>query len=405
MPTEPKKLDRWILCTALCLFAAFFYYTAYIMFETQWTLDSTGVSTLNQKLPQWDFTNLWTGGYLAREGKLTTIFDILQYRLFLNEHFHVTLAHHEWSYPPQLLLLGAALSTLPLDVAYFVWTIGCWALLLLFLRQQKLELKYLAVAMLSPAIVMNIMIGQNGAMTAFLLLAGLYYSARRPVLGGILLGILTFKPHLCLMLPMALLATRNWRAIAAATITSLSLAGLVTLWLGEDIWLLWHDNTVPFMVNLMQAEHLHPWMIWSITPFYSFREFLPLDWSYALQWLVTGACAAATWNLWRQESLPPLRKAALTGLLALLATPYAHVYDMVVSGMAVALLLDLPGNWRKATLYFLWIVPFFLGSLNVMGLVVTPLVIAVPLVLYYPGSDKLFARFRPLRRPVEGPAA
>jgi hypothetical protein len=58
----------------------------------------------------------------------------------------------------------------------------------------------------------------------------------RPVLAGICIGLLAIKPQMGLLMPFALFASGQWRAVAAAAITVLSLIVLSTLWLGAAIW-------------------------------------------------------------------------------------------------------------------------------------------------------------------------
>ena len=50
----------------------------------------------------------------------------------------------------------------------------------------------------------------------------------RPVLAGILLGLLTAKPHLALLFPIALVCARSRRALAAMALSAVLLA-LVSL--------------------------------------------------------------------------------------------------------------------------------------------------------------------------------
>ena len=47
------------------------------------------------------------------------------------------------------------------------------------------------------------------------------------------------KPHLAILLPVALLAGRQWQAIAAALATGLVLIAASTLWIGPQAWLDW----------------------------------------------------------------------------------------------------------------------------------------------------------------------
>ena len=62
------------------------------------------------------------------------------------------------------------------------------------------------LAFLSPAISTNIGLGQNGAITAALLMGGLSLLETRPYAAGALLGLLIFKPQIAILLPVMVLA-------------------------------------------------------------------------------------------------------------------------------------------------------------------------------------------------------
>src|SRR5262249_24072486 len=139
---------------------------------------------------------------------------------------------HPWVYPPTFLLLLLPFGLLPplASLAAFL-TSGFVALIAALRLHAAGGLPYgilLFTIVLCPAVPFNVMTGQNAFFTAALLLAGFGILGGRPVLAGALLGFLSVKPQLWLMVPVALLAAREWRALAAAAATALLLA-LLTL--------------------------------------------------------------------------------------------------------------------------------------------------------------------------------
>ena len=72
-------------------------------------------------------------------------------------------------------------------------------------------------------------IGQNGFFTAALLIAGLVNLDRRPVLSGVLFGILTIKPQLGLLLPLMLVVSGRWRTIVSAATTTAALVAATVM--------------------------------------------------------------------------------------------------------------------------------------------------------------------------------
>lgn len=345
-------------------------------FHTLWTLDQDGISRLNQKLPYWDFSNLWAGGRMALLGHVDWLFDVETYRQQLRLLFTPVLQDQEWSYPPSLLLIGVPLSTLPVFVAYVVWTLGTIAALFFAIRPLRLSWPVELALLVSPAVMINALIGQNGALTAALLIAGLWNAPKRPLLAGLFFGLLTMKPHLGLLVPAALLAARNWRAIVYSGLSTLLLVLVTGLIFGMDVWEGFRTVTTPLMAAIMEAPYPQPYHANAMTIFVLARFLqLPLAVAYGIQAVFTLAALCTTYWLWRPRTvIDPARRLAITLLLVLIATPYGYSYDAVPLVLATA--------WgflheRRIPLFvhgFVWIFPLFVHVLNLQGLGIAILV-------------------------------
>ncbi len=124
-------------------------------------------------------------------------------------------------------------------VALTAWTV-VFGGLFLFIATRPIapERRFLAAILivLSPAALINTIGGQNGFLTGALVLTGMLFAQRRPVLAGLAIGCLAIKPHLAIVLPFVLMAIGAWRAFATATLTVLGLAiGSVAV-LGVEPW-------------------------------------------------------------------------------------------------------------------------------------------------------------------------
>jgi len=192
---------------------------------------------------------MWAGGRLAANGQLDVIFDPRAYAAWLQSVFGSRLDQHSWGYPPHFLLLAVPFSQLPLVVGFFCWTVSTGAFLWIVLRAGGLPQSYAFAAMLSPAGLENALVGQNGAFITAALAGGLLLMERRPILAAALLGLLTIKPQLGLLVPVCLLARRDWRTIALVPVFGLAYcsAGLVVF--GWDAWRTYFTVTAPFMRN------------------------------------------------------------------------------------------------------------------------------------------------------------
>ncbi len=227
-PPSEEKLDRTVWLLVLCLGLILSLSQLHRLAQ----LDANGISFATSKPLTWDFTNLWFGGRLALEGQTERLFDIESYRAGLRALFAPYIADSEWSYPPTLLLLAAPLALFPLYVAYFLWTVGTLGLLSVLLRRAGLPLAACGLLWISPGALNNVLFGHNGALTAFLLFAGLLTATKRPVVAGLCFAVLTIKPHLGLLIPICLIAACAWRTISWTALFTLMLAALTALLFG-----------------------------------------------------------------------------------------------------------------------------------------------------------------------------
>lgn len=364
---------RNLIALAIVLFGVVLGQT---YFHTLWTLDQDGISRLNQKLPYWDFSNLWAGGRMTLKGHVDWLFDVEAYRQHLRVLFTPVLQDQEWSYPPSLLLIGVPLSLLPVLPAYLVWTFGTIATLYFAIRPLKLPMAAQLAVLVSPAVMINALIGQNGALTAALLIAGLWNAPKRPILAGVFFGLLTMKPHLGLLIPAALLASRNWRAILSSTICTLCLVLSTGLIFGLDVWEGFRSITTPLMAAIMEAPYPQPYHANAMTIFVMARFLqLPLPLAYGIQAVFTLAALIATYWLWSGKIvIDPDRRLSLTVLLVLIATPYGYSYDAVPLALATAWAFL---HERRIPVFvhgLVWIFPLFVHVLNLQGLGVAILV-------------------------------
>jgi hypothetical protein len=178
--------------------------------------------------------------------------------------------------------------------------------------------------------------GQNSFLSAALMAGGLLALPRRPVLAGIAFGALCYKPQLGLMIPVALVAGREWRALAAAAATVLLACAAVTLLYGAGVW------GAFLAMGRHQVSNAIDNGVVSLAGRVDLRgaaSFLGLGGDVALAvWLAALVAAGVTvaW-LWRRGALET-RNAGLAAAV-LVATPFALFYDLVMASLAAAWLV------------------------------------------------------------------
>lgn len=346
-----------------------------------WSVNEDGVSPYHGKAPSWDFTNLWMGARLALSGQIAVLFDVEAYRAAIDRDVMKYFTKSEWSYPPPMLLVGAPFAYLPLHVAHVLWTLVTLGLFVVVLRAAGGSVALCALMVMSPAAIFNIGFGQNGALTAALLIGGLVASDRRALFGGALIGLLIIKPHAALLAPVCFLAARNYTAFfaAALSVCLIVLASIAAF--GMEAWIGFFKITSPLMVSYLEETYISKYQEHGISVFLFARSLgVDLPTAYAVQAVIAIAAIAVTWSLWRRPTREPLLRAAATGVLTLLITPYGYTYELFCLPLA-GLLLAMRTQWRSVpamlVLMLSWVWPSICTIVTINFLPITPFVAAL----------------------------
>lgn len=285
-----------------------------------------------------DFVSFYAAGKLALAGTPALAYDQAAH-FAMEQHFTVPGAQYQYFfYPPIFILLCAPLSLLPYHAAYYVFEIVTLAAFLLTMRQILREpgWTWLAPVLAFPAIFWTMGLGQNAFLTAalfgwFTLLAG-----RRPVLAGLVLGLLCYKPHFGLLAPAALACGGHWRAFFAAGAAVAVLVLLSTGLFGVETWQAYLSAFASSDAVYASGRIDYAGMV---TPFGAVRllGFSPSI-SYVVQTFVTGSMVLLMALVWRVERRPPLRAAALLPA-TMLAVPMALLYDQLLLLVAIGWLV------------------------------------------------------------------
>jgi hypothetical protein len=184
-----------------------------------------------------DFVSFYAAGVQLWHGDATAVYDSVRHLAAEQRALGFGGFHYFYFfYPPIFLVVCALLPLLPYLAAYaawlaatgagFVWVVstiagvrGSWRVLAAF-----------------PPVFIVFGTGQNSFLTAACFGVGTWLLDRRPFLAGLCFGVLCLKPQLAVLLPVALLAGRNWRAIAGAATAAVGLAAASLLAFGVEAW-------------------------------------------------------------------------------------------------------------------------------------------------------------------------
>ena len=184
-----------------------------------------------------DFVSFWTASRIALSGAAASVYDVSRHWAAQRTLFDAAApGYTAFFYPPPFLLVCLPLALLP----YFA-SLACWLAATGFAYVRALRRVAgragLALPILAfPGVYSNAMHGQNGFLTTALFAGGMSLLKRRPALAGALLGCLSIKPHLCLMIPLALAAARRWTSLLAAAASAAALAAATYLVFGLATW-------------------------------------------------------------------------------------------------------------------------------------------------------------------------
>jgi alpha-1,2-mannosyltransferase len=372
-----------------------------------------------------DFSNVYAAGTYVLDGLPAAPFDPARQWAREQAIFGAATPFYGWHYPPFFLGLAALLAAMPYWLALIVWQGVTLILYVLSVRaillippplageggQQSwpgggslltddvtppgalrappspfrggIRILWLLLAVAFPAVFINLGQAHNGFLTAALAGAALVTLDRRPILAGILIGCLAYKPQFGLLIPLVLIATARWRVFAAAAATVALLALAVTLAFGTEVWTAFLASTHFTRVEVLEQGGTGWYKIQSV---FSWTRMWGggVTLAYTLQSATTLIVAVALVWLWRSPAAYPLKAAALV-VGCVLATPYSLDYDLMLLAPAIAYLARDGWQrgfapWQKTILAALWIVPLIARSIPQYTLI--PLAVPVMLLAF-----------------------
>ena len=330
--TKPNAIPAALLNTCFVLFVinAAFFPTAF--FAHWWIFDENGLG-----FPT-DFVSVWSAGKLVLDGHPALAYDWdIQKQVqvaVLGQSYEGNFA---WHYPPPFLLVASLLAHFPYAVAYIGWAAISLVPYLAVMRAIVGRTFGLLLAAAFPVVLTNTVVGQNGFLTASLIGGTLYLMPTRPVLSGICLGLLSYKPQYGLLFPLVLIAASQWTVFFTAGAVAVVMVLLSWLVFGTESWQAFF-HWMPMFSQAFLTEGRAPWgkmqSIYALVRYFGGTEQL----AWVFQWIMSGTVAVLLALMWRSRVSYPLKAAALAAG-ALLITPYLFLYDLMVLGIAVAFLV------------------------------------------------------------------
>jgi alpha-1,2-mannosyltransferase len=317
-----------------------------------------------------DFIGFWNAAHRVRHGDITAIYDPDTWRRILSTKTGGVIS--VFVYPPFILFGLWPLGAATYNEAVLAWSLvplAFYFVLIVLLAKRsglgadpnpacdnswpRTRAYAVLIAFSLPFLSANLFSGQTGAFIAVFFLGAAYFWPTRSVLAGICIGLLAIKPQMGLLMPFALVASGQWRVVAAAATTVVSLIVLSTIWLGSAIWIDYFRMSQLFGHFIGRGYDGIQQL--ALAPYVSLQGAgMPVALAGFLQVIVSVAVltvivqAFSRWKsnkqqLGKEDGRLDLRLALLAAG-TLLATPYSLSYDTPLLMLSIIPLLS--RSWR-----------------------------------------------------------
>lgn len=335
-----------------------------------------------------DFADYYTAGHMAISGELDNVYSVPAHRETMEQLLGTKVPFTlPWRYPPVFLMAIVPFALLPYECSIFLWIGVTVALAIVAIYRMLPEKRWLgALALGFPGVFMNLRWGQNGFLSAAILAAGVGALESTPVLGGVMLGLLVYKPQLAVFPFLILLLTKRWKALLSAIGSALAISLASLALFGFDQWVEFFRSLFVSSSNLLEAESASISAIQVsvynavMTPTGSALASILAQGAFSI-----AAILAVCW-VFRKSNRFALKGAALV-LGIPLAIPYFMQYDLMILAVPLVLLAyDLMkyGSQKiePLTTALVWFLPLICWPLmRYTTIQICPLVLAFQMIL------------------------
>ena len=325
-----------------------------------------------------DFMSFYAASKLALAGHAAGAWLPAAHQAAEDGIFGHTLGYWAFFYPPAYLLLCWPLALLPYGAALLAWLGATTAAAVVLLRRWAKDVPWIAL-LAFPALWLNLGNGQNAALFTAVMAGGCLLLPRRPILAGMVFGLLVMKPQLAIALPVLLAVCGRWKTFAATGLSAAALSALAWLAVGSEGYLAFLHNgalaTATLDQGLVSPDKMQ-------SAFATLRLLgAPSSVALAVQVLVAlGVLGSAGWIAWRHKpEAGALCALMVTATLPL--SPFLLDYDLMLLAiplgwLAMRGLRDGFRPWEKAAILVVFVWPLFARAVAAnLHLPLTPLLL------------------------------
>lgn len=305
-----------------------------------------------------DFLAFYTAGDMTLQGRAVDAYDFAAFDAALQSRVENDHLGMMWQYPPLMFFVAGLLALMPYKISFWVWMTAtsaafAWALNRIVRTVQpdwadrRVTLLLILASPISVSIMTN---GQISLLTAALLMLAVFRPRRDWWVAGLAAGLLTVKPQLGLLIPLAYLVAGAWRAFAVAAVTGLALH-LLSVLVFEPESLSAFLAAVARLQADVAGSGVHTPPVSMTTVFGQLRLWdIPAGVALPVHYLAAVLVIAVVVSLWwrrHAEADQAVYLAALLSSGAILVTPYAYAYEMTALAIAAIWMAFQPGRYRQ----------------------------------------------------------
>ncbi len=311
-----------------------------------------------------DFVIFDAASQLAITGHPEGVYNLAEHHHAMESLYGVRIPGSlPFFYPPNALMLFAPLAAIPV---YWSWCLWLGVGLLLYALPiwrifRNANVLYLALSF--PAVLLNLYWGQNAFISVALILGFLCHTDSNPILAGLFLGLLFYKPQFAFYCVIAVIAARKWKCLSSALTTLAALViGSLLIW-GPQLWASYFT-----IVQFSRSSFLSEWLKSNaVQPtVFSFLRLTGFDPGTALklQYLVSVAMGGVVYAVWQRRPRQEYLANSVLGCCILLGVPYYQQYDTLLAIIPLCYYAQYERQVAEATrkpglMLWLWSMPVF----------------------------------------------
>jgi hypothetical protein len=293
-----------------------------------------------------DFTIFLTGGHLLLDGHASELYSIGTQTL-VQQALAGPVTYPggvlPFNYPPYVAALFVPLALFPANVAFYIWLVVQWAVLVGWAvwvmrsfqgwGRDASNLLFFAIFSFAP-IVEALLMGQMSLVSVVLWWwAFVSWRAGKDVQLGVAVALAAFKPQMALLLVIALLAQKKWRALVAMALTQALLWLGAILLSGFGIFTSYIDM-LRLSASTVGTLGFYPNAMPNLRGLLTIAG-VPTDislWIAMAAWLLS---LAATFFIWWMPTGTFAGRFGVTVLMAVLFSPHLYTHDAALLILAV----------------------------------------------------------------------